>query len=65
MKLRISKKNATKLSSLINSLLVNQGMVDRHISKCDTRTARQAMTWYDKTADQLIEMGISVNKYGS
>jgi hypothetical protein len=63
MAAQISKKSATEISRLINSLLVHQGMIDRRMTDGRTQEACEIMSWFNRDADQLVEMGITVNKY--
>jgi hypothetical protein len=64
MTARISKKTATQVSKLINSLLVHQCMIDRRMTDGRTQEACEIMSLFNRDADKLVEMGIPVTKYG-
>lgn len=52
-----------QISQAINSLMVNQRMVDRALDAGNTDRAQKAMEWYNDVADSLIACGIPVIKF--
>ena len=62
---KLTKKTARELSSLINSLLVNDKMVKDDIRTFNYEAARDSMRWFNREADKLIAAGIEVTKYNT
>ncbi len=61
----LSKKLAKEISRRINGMNSYGILVDSALKSEDYAKARDAMTWYNREADVLIDMGIEVVKYGS
>lgn len=59
----LSKREAKEISSLINGLMVYDGMAKRADARGDNQTWKQCRDWYNQEADKLIAKGISVVKY--
>ena len=57
----MTKKQAKHISELINGLMTWSSIASRNIE--DKETFENATKWYNENADELIAMGINVNKY--
>ncbi len=59
--MKLTKNTASKISALINSLLVWDRIVGDYSKSTDQRTF--AMQTYNQYANELIALGVPVNKY--
>ncbi len=61
----MTKNEAKKISQLINGLMVYDNMARNILDSEDYKHEefRSAVKWFNEQADELIAMGISVNKY--
>lgn len=62
--MKLSKQTAKDLGQLINCLLVYQNMVDRALAKNNGEDAIRAMQAFNARADELVQLGVPVTKYG-
>lgn len=61
----LTKKQAKEISELVNSVSLYCGLVYEKSAKenCDHAQVQQYMRWHDEACDDLINMGIMVNKF--
>lgn len=61
--MKLTKKAQKQISSNINRLMCYSGMITSFNEKKDSTRAFQMMRAYNEAADELIAMGIKVNRY--
>jgi hypothetical protein len=62
--MKLSKKTTNTLETIINGMLVYQNMVARAMEEKRFDDADNAMKWFDQRADEMVNYGIHIHKYG-